>query len=163
MLTGELPIGRFAPPSKKAQVDVRLDQVVLRSLEKEPERRYQHASEVKTDVETIARDAPPPRRPSETPFAVVTAADVEKARAQVTGPAIGLLITGILHCLLFVVIVLIVTGVFVSRGASHNPRRISGVELLKGAPIQGPHPADVELAPPPGRPNKTSVAPELGE
>ena len=39
MLTGELPIGRFAPPSKKVQIDVRLDEVVLRSLEKEPEQR----------------------------------------------------------------------------------------------------------------------------
>src|SRR5262249_13987924 len=29
MLTGELPLGRFAPPSKKATVDVRLDDVVL--------------------------------------------------------------------------------------------------------------------------------------
>ncbi len=28
MLTGELPLGRFAPPSKKVQVDVRLDEVV---------------------------------------------------------------------------------------------------------------------------------------
>ena len=48
MLTGELPIGRFAPPSKKVQIDVRLDEVVLRALEKEPERRYQQASEVKS-------------------------------------------------------------------------------------------------------------------
>jgi len=54
MLTGELPLGRFAPPSKKVQVDVQLDKVVLRTLEKEPERRYQHASEVKTDVEAIS-------------------------------------------------------------------------------------------------------------
>jgi len=53
MLTGELPLGRFSAPSQKVQVDVRLDQVVLRALEKEPERRYQHASEVKTDVEVI--------------------------------------------------------------------------------------------------------------
>jgi predicted Ser/Thr protein kinase len=53
MLTGELPIGRFAPPSKKVQIDVRLDEVVLRALEKEPERRYQQASEVKTQVESI--------------------------------------------------------------------------------------------------------------
>jgi predicted Ser/Thr protein kinase len=53
MLTGELPIGRFAAPSKKVQIDVRLDEVVLRSLEKEPELRYQHASEIKTDVEGI--------------------------------------------------------------------------------------------------------------
>ena len=55
MLTGELPIGRFAPPSRKVQIDVRLDEVVLRALEKEPEHRYQHASDVKTQVETIAQ------------------------------------------------------------------------------------------------------------
>jgi len=60
MLTGELPIGRFAPPSQKVHVDVRLDNVVLRTLEKEPERRYQHASEVKTDVETINASSRPP-------------------------------------------------------------------------------------------------------
>lgn len=54
MLTGELPIGRFSSPSQKIQVDVRLDEIVLRALEKEPERRYQHASEVKTDVEAVA-------------------------------------------------------------------------------------------------------------
>ena len=59
MLTGELPLGRFAPPSRKAQIDVRLDEVVLHTLEKEPERRYQHASQVRTDVETIAGTAPP--------------------------------------------------------------------------------------------------------
>lgn len=54
MLTGELPIGRFSSPSQKVQVDVRLDEIVLRALEKEPNRRYQHASEVKTDIETVA-------------------------------------------------------------------------------------------------------------
>lgn len=53
MLTGELPIGRFAPPSRKVDVDVRLDEVVLRALEREPGRRYQHASQVRTDVDTI--------------------------------------------------------------------------------------------------------------
>ena len=36
MLTGELPIGRFAPPSKKVQVDVRLDEVVLRAWRRSP-------------------------------------------------------------------------------------------------------------------------------
>jgi predicted Ser/Thr protein kinase len=60
MLTGELPLGKFAPPSKKAPMDARLDEVVMHTLEKEPERRYQHASQVKTDVETIATGAPPP-------------------------------------------------------------------------------------------------------
>jgi formylglycine-generating enzyme required for sulfatase activity/HEAT repeat protein len=54
MLTGELPLGKFQPPSEKVQVDVRLDEIVLRALEKEPELRYQQASEVKSDVETVA-------------------------------------------------------------------------------------------------------------
>ena len=54
MLTGQLPMGKFEPPSKKVHVDVRLDDVVLRSLESEPSRRYQRASDVKSDVETIA-------------------------------------------------------------------------------------------------------------
>jgi tRNA A-37 threonylcarbamoyl transferase component Bud32 len=62
MLTGELPVGRFAAPSQKVQVDVRLDDVVLRALENNPERRYQQASEVKTDVESIT-STPPPRIP----------------------------------------------------------------------------------------------------
>jgi len=59
MLTGELPLGKFAPPSKKVQIDVRLDEVVLHTLEKEPERRYQQASQLKTDVETIAGTVAP--------------------------------------------------------------------------------------------------------
>jgi serine/threonine protein kinase len=58
MLTGELPLGKFQPPSQKVQIDVRLDDVVLRALEKEPGRRYQHASEVKTDMETIMTERP---------------------------------------------------------------------------------------------------------
>jgi serine/threonine protein kinase len=53
MLTGEVPVGRFEPPSKKVLVDVRLDEVVLRALEREPARRYQQASEVKSRVEAI--------------------------------------------------------------------------------------------------------------
>src|SRR5207244_4737614 len=35
MLTGQLPLGRFAPPSEKAAVDIRVDEVVLRALENE--------------------------------------------------------------------------------------------------------------------------------
>ena len=64
MLTGELPLGRFQPPSKKVQVDVRLDEIVLRALEKEPERRYQHVGEIKTQVETVAA-TPDQSRPTE--------------------------------------------------------------------------------------------------
>ncbi len=71
MLTGELPLGRFAPPSAKVQVDVRLDDVVLRTLEKERERRYQSAGELKTGIGVASEpaaiaaastDVPRPRR-----------------------------------------------------------------------------------------------------
>ena len=59
MLTGELPLGRFDLPSQKAQIDSRLDEVVIHSLEKEPDRRYQKVSEVKTDFQSVfaKRDA----------------------------------------------------------------------------------------------------------
>ena len=67
MLTGELPGKKIEPPSNKVHIDVRLDEVVLRALEKEPELRYQQASVLKTQVETIASGsttpeshAPPP-------------------------------------------------------------------------------------------------------
>jgi serine/threonine protein kinase len=59
MLTGELPGKHIEPPSSKVQIDVRLDEVVLRALEKKPELRYQQVSEVKTCVETIAQTAAP--------------------------------------------------------------------------------------------------------
>jgi len=54
MLTGERPNKELVAPSRKVQVDVRLDEIVLRALEKNPELRYQQASIFKTQVETIA-------------------------------------------------------------------------------------------------------------
>jgi hypothetical protein len=46
------------------QIDVRLDEVVLRALEKNPDLRYQQVSEVKTMVETIvSRAGIPPAEP----------------------------------------------------------------------------------------------------
>ena len=65
MLTGELPLGKFPPPSSKVQMDVRLDEVVLHALEKDPERRYQQASQVKTEVETIASTRRLPANPED--------------------------------------------------------------------------------------------------
>ncbi len=53
MLTGSLPRGNFEPPSRRVHVDVRLDEIVLKALEHEPSRRYQHAVDVKTDVDAV--------------------------------------------------------------------------------------------------------------
>ncbi len=61
MLTGEVPMGHFDAPSKRVEIDVRLDEVVLRTLAREPERRYQHASDVRTDVNSIITPTAPVR------------------------------------------------------------------------------------------------------
>jgi hypothetical protein len=101
MLTGELPIGRFQPPSQKVQLDVRIDHVVLRALEKEPDRRYQRASEVKTELVS----ATPPMWHAPAPAVKEnvsmygthlqpTAVEREDARRRVQIPAAGLMIAG---------------------------------------------------------------------
>lgn len=88
MLTGELPIGRFAAPSGKVQIDVRLDEVVLKALEKEPALRYQQASAFKTEVETVAGGtAPLPVSPPEAPPAVMPQAMLVQASVPVAPPA----------------------------------------------------------------------------
>ena len=65
MLTGELPGKSIEPPSRKVLIDVRLDEVVLRALEKDPELRFQQASEVKTQVDTIAGSFSQPGAPAQ--------------------------------------------------------------------------------------------------
>ncbi len=55
LLTGELPLGRFAAPSAKAWLDARVDAIVLRALAKERELRQQSADEVKSDVEGLGK------------------------------------------------------------------------------------------------------------
>jgi serine/threonine protein kinase/LysM repeat protein len=78
MLTGELPGKKIEPPSSKVQIDVRLDEVVLRALEKKPELRYQQASVLKTQVETIARGMG---------SAAASAAPVDAPSTEVAGKA----------------------------------------------------------------------------
>lgn len=60
MLTGELPIGRFAPPSEKTSVNARVDEIVFRALEKERELRQQSATQIKTEVMNAAQAPPLP-------------------------------------------------------------------------------------------------------
>jgi predicted Ser/Thr protein kinase len=105
MLTGELPLGRFAPPSQKVAIDVRLDNVVLRSLEKEPERRYQHASEVKTDINIIASSDKPAQSTAE-PSDVARVNPMEKHVLVVGGLRIAFSVIGLfIATVIFVAIV----------------------------------------------------------
>jgi len=54
MLTGELPATRLQPPSRKVQIDVRLDEIVLRALEEKPELRFQTAAQMSGELATLA-------------------------------------------------------------------------------------------------------------
>ncbi len=84
MLTGQLPLGKFAPPSRKVQMDARLDEVVLRALEREPELRYQRAAEVKTEIDTTTSTPPGPPKFSPEPGATPSG---ENTRPRVFQPA----------------------------------------------------------------------------
>ena|GEM_PF-6505276 len=64
LLTGELPIGKFEVPSRKVQIDVRLDEIVLRALQQKPEQRYQTVADLQTQVETIVYDSESAKRVS---------------------------------------------------------------------------------------------------
>jgi tRNA A-37 threonylcarbamoyl transferase component Bud32 len=57
MLTGERPTRPFDPPSRRVQVDIRIDEIVLRALEKTPERRFATADEFRTEVEAVVSSA----------------------------------------------------------------------------------------------------------
>lgn len=113
LLTGELPIGKFAPPSRKVEVDVRLDEVVLHTLEKEPARRYQHASQLKTDVVTIAQTAGD--TPSASTAAPAPTSELESVRRQVSGPATGLLVTALVNWVSISVIGIVLASVASAR------------------------------------------------
>lgn len=55
MLTGQRPKEKIEMPSKRVQVDVRIDEIVLRALERTPELRYQTAAEFRTQVEAAVQ------------------------------------------------------------------------------------------------------------
>jgi tRNA A-37 threonylcarbamoyl transferase component Bud32 len=113
MLTGQTPAGHFDPPSKKVQIDVRLDEVVLRSMAREPERRYQQAREVKSEVEWISQSAS--AKPGEIPVAATVdngaattteGADFVEVESDLNGPSIAMMVVGLLiaasHCMIVI-------------------------------------------------------------
>ena len=87
MLTGELPGKKLEAPSKKVSIDVRLDEVVLRALEKKPEMRYQQASILKTQVETIAETPRKERGESEKTEAERAAASQSRLTSTAANPS----------------------------------------------------------------------------
>lgn len=135
LLTGELPLGRFDPPSKRAGLDARLDEIVLRALEKEPRRRYQQAEEVKSKVETVSRGPEPPRPEPPRPEPQPARAPRPRFRPHAAAAKLGAMRRGIddaildfaagaswsdafpIRCLLLPLIALIAWGLIVDQDA----------------------------------------------
>ena len=61
LLTGEVPQQLPEPPSSRVQVDVRLDEIVLRALETKPEMRFATAEEFRTQLREVTL---PPSKPA---------------------------------------------------------------------------------------------------
>ena len=55
LLTGELPQGHFPVPSEKTPVSADIDNIVLKAMSKEREKRQQSAVEMKTEIETAGK------------------------------------------------------------------------------------------------------------
>ncbi len=53
MLCGQVPQGVFDLPSQRIAVDERVDQVVIRAMQQEPDRRYQNTADMRHAVQTI--------------------------------------------------------------------------------------------------------------
>ncbi|MEO7318097.1 MAG: serine/threonine-protein kinase, partial [Chthoniobacteraceae bacterium] len=126
LLTGELPVGKFAPPSALSAADPRVDAIVQQALEKERERRQHSAGEMKTQVETLGASA------SATPL---VSPDV---RRMVAAPAIAMMIAGALG-LLGVLVSGLMLALFAVRGAVSGVSigLIATVFLLLGLPGSG--------------------------
>jgi predicted Zn finger-like uncharacterized protein len=127
MLTGELPLGRWDPPSKKVKLEVDIDEVVLRVLAKDPEMRYQRASEVGTEIRRrLAGERPPagPEPPCET--AIGRAADVLRVRRNEPAFAVACI------ALVFGAVFLTATF-FASEGAQKGLGAVAGLLLGSAA------------------------------
>ncbi|MEO1619105.1 MAG: hypothetical protein AAFV88_24860, partial [Planctomycetota bacterium] len=80
LLTGQLPLGLYEPPSRvQDRVDQSLDSIVLKTLSRKPDHRYQNASELDAELDQIVTAL------KDRPATPASAPDVLKS-TQKTGP-----------------------------------------------------------------------------
>ena len=92
MLTGDLPVGSFSPPSSKASVSPEVDALVMRSLSPAPDERQQSAAELASELRAaLGEEAPAaPNGPASmaqpsAPFSPRDLAIVDQAESQELG------------------------------------------------------------------------------
>ena len=143
LLTGELPVGVFAPPSAKSAADPRVDAIVAQSLQKERERRQHSAAEVKTQVEAVATSAGRPTPPpmpnrvtpaAQTPIAAVATSSSGKTHIQLVAVlhfAFGIMV--LLGAIVIVGCMGIPFGISLSRGETEAPTALAIIAFFIGA------------------------------
>jgi tRNA A-37 threonylcarbamoyl transferase component Bud32 len=90
MLAGELPLGRFSLPSQKGLADERIDNILIKALEKDPDARYQQAGSIKADLGTGGPSVPMGPLAEQGGLSLQDRLDQEDLRYQVMKPACSL-------------------------------------------------------------------------
>ena len=93
LLTGELPVGKFVPPSERSAADPRVDDIVRQAMEKERARRQGSAEEMRTQVQTVVEGGT--RSTPATPVPVPRKTFRTRLRRAVLAGGALLLFTGI--------------------------------------------------------------------
>ena len=120
LLTGELPIGQFDPPSmKKPGIDKRLDPIVARCLKPNPDDRYPNASALIADLERVVQVSSFVNKSKETP------AQRFFRRAGEIGRRVGRT-----AAIAVVAMALIIVATVFLRSRADGKRVASGVELM---------------------------------
>ena len=130
LLTGELPLGRFSPPSERGDMDARLDKIVMRALEKEPAERYQRAGQVKTDLDVVSRTRGGPQ------LAAAYAPEPPAKKERSTSSTIFMVLGGCLGImLLFGCLGALLLGLFAVNPAPNGSSVESFSYSIDGTPI----------------------------
>jgi serine/threonine protein kinase len=124
MLTGELPIGRFKPPSERTPLDQRVDEIVMRALERERELRQRDADEFKTQVEHVTATPRPATR------AAVPDSVLSRNLSLVKRPAQALVVVGIFNWVGSLLVMLVLTYVGLNLRSSLPPQELGIIGLL---------------------------------
>lgn len=111
MLTGERPKEEVAPPSKRVQVDIRIDEVVLRALEKQPEQRFATAADLRRSIEALV---------TASGSGVSSSMSPPRSRA---GPRAAVVVSAAL-------LLALTAGVFVRQGGRKPKAKTPGAELV---------------------------------
>ncbi|MFZ5444257.1 MAG: serine/threonine-protein kinase [Myxococcota bacterium] len=121
LLTGEVPVGHFDPPSsRKPGIDKRLDPIVARCLKPSPDDRYPTATALITDLEKVVQvNTSALSLSKETPTQRLV------RRAREIGRRVGRTVAA-----LVVLFALVIIGAVFLRSRADSRRQPSGLELM---------------------------------